>query len=108
MELIETAVFTRQAREILFEEDLRMLQLYLLARPDAGVVIPGSGGLGKLRWGLPGRGRRGGARLIYMWQPAAHRIFLVFLYPKNVTADLSTRQLLVLRKLISEPKTPEK
>lgn len=81
-----------------------MLQLYLLTRPDAGVVIPGSGGLRKLRWRLPGRGRRGGARLIYAWYPAAHRIFLVFLYPKNVRSDLTPSQLQVLRQQIVEPR----
>ena len=65
MELIETAVFTKQVHATLSDEQYRQLQLYLILRPDAGDLIPASGGLRKVRWQLPGRGKRGGARVIY-------------------------------------------
>ena len=103
MELVETPVFTRQVTEQLDDEEYRGLQLFLLAHPDAGPVIPRSGGLRKVRWRLPGRGKRGGARMIYYWNVAEDRIYLLFLYPKNVQADLTAAQIKILRKLVSEP-----
>lgn len=100
MELIETPVFTRQITEQLSDDDYRALQLYLILRPEAGPIIPRSGGLRKLRWRVPGRGKRGGARVIYYWMTAAARIFLLFMYPKNVRSDLSDQELQVLRRLV--------
>jgi len=101
LELIETAVFTKQVGAILSDEEYRALQFHLIVRPGAGVVIPGSGGLRKLRWRLAARGKRGGARLIYYWKPTAKRIFLLFLYPRNVRSDLSRSQLRTLRNLVA-------
>jgi hypothetical protein len=100
MELIETPIFTRQVTNQLADEDYRLLQLQLLQRPDAGVIIPGAGGLRKLRWRLPGRGKRGGARIIYYWKMARGRLYLLFMYPKNVRSDLTPAQLRALRKLV--------
>lgn len=102
MELIETPVFTRQVLAALSAEEYRALQLHLVGRPDAGVLIPGSGGLRKLRWRLPGRGKRGGARVIYYWQSAAGQLYLLFLYPKGVRSDLSRRELRLLRQLVTD------
>ncbi len=101
MELVETPAFTRQVTEQLGDEDYRVLQLLLLTHPEAGAIIPRSGGLRKLRWRLPGRGKRGGARLIYYWNRPRNQLFLLFLYPKNVQSDLRPSQLRVLRDLIS-------
>ncbi len=100
MVLIETTVFTRQVQAALSAEEYRAFQLYLLAQPDAGDVIPGTAGLRKVRWSLPGRGKRGGARVIYYLQTAQDRLFLLFLYPKNVRSTLSPRELRLLRDLI--------
>lgn len=102
MELIETAVFTKQVQATLSDEQYRQFQLYLALQPDAGVVIPGSGGLRKMRWQLPARGKRGGARVIYYWKTTAGQLFLLFLYPKNARSDLTPRELRTLRKLIAD------
>ena len=67
MEIIETSFFTRQVQAILSEEEYRQLQMALVLQPGMGAVIPGSGGLRKVRWSIGGRGKRGGIRVIYYW-----------------------------------------
>ena len=104
MELVETAVFSRQRDAELPSEEFRLLQLHLIGNPEAGAIIPRSGGLRKLRWRLPGRGKRGGARIIYYWKRTAGRLYLLFLYPKNVQGDLTPAQLRVLRDLMAKEK----
>ena len=63
----ETTVFTKQVKQLLDAESYRLLQLRLVADPEAGVLIPGTGGLRKIRWQGSGRGKRGGIRAIYYW-----------------------------------------
>jgi len=60
MQFIETSIFTRQVTALLADDDYRQLQAALSARPDAGSIIPHSGGLRKMRWAMAGRGKRGG------------------------------------------------
>ena len=98
--LVETRAFTARMREALSEEDYRLLQLALAANPQAGVVIAGTGGLRKLRWGMPGRGKRGGIRVIYFWHSASERILLLFLYRKNERSDLTPAQKKLLRGIV--------
>ena len=100
MELVETAIFTRQVQEQWSDDEYRTFQLYLLTRPAAGRRIPGAGGLRKVRWRWGGRGKRGGVRVVYHWKVAADRIYLLFLYPKHVRADLTPREIRVLRQLV--------
>jgi len=57
---VETPVFTGLVCRRLDDEDYRALQITLLLRPEQGALIPGSGGLRKIRWGAEGRGKRGG------------------------------------------------
>ena len=74
----------------------------LASRPDSGSVIVGSGGLRKVRWGVQGRGKRGGVRVIYYWAVKQEQLLMLFIYPKNQRDDLSRDQLKTLRKIIEE------
>jgi hypothetical protein len=74
----------------------------LARRPTAGPLIRGSGGLRKMRWGVTGRGKRGGVRVIYYWAPAHRRLLLLLVYAKNEHDDLRIDQLAVLQKVASE------
>jgi len=88
--------------ELLTDDEYRELQFLLASRPEAGKLIPGSGGLRKVRWGAKGQGKRGGVRVIYYWAVAQHRVYLVYLYPKNKRDDLTPAQLRMLRQVIEE------
>jgi mRNA-degrading endonuclease RelE of RelBE toxin-antitoxin system len=101
MIIIETSIFTKQITSALSEDEYRLFQLSLVERPDAGKVIPGSGGLRKLRWSAEGRGKRGGLRVIYYWFTQG-RILLLFIYPKNVQGNLTDTQLKQLKKIVEE------
>lgn len=102
MIFLETPVFTRQIKELVDDEDYRGLQLRLVANPDRGDLIPRSGGLRKIRLGVPGRGKRGGARVIYYWVTARSQIYMLLAYAKNVQDDLTPDQLQTLRTLVKQ------
>ena len=67
---VETRLFTRLVGEYLDDDEYLALQNALTANPEAGAVIPGAGGVRKLRWATRGRGKRGGVRIIYFLNPA--------------------------------------
>ena len=102
MVIIETSIFTRQVQALLEDDDYRRLQTILVIRPDAGDLIPGSGGLRKIRWGVHGRGKRGGVRVIYYWAVQQDRILMLLMYAKSEQDNLSAEQLKVLRRMIEE------
>jgi len=100
MVIVETKVFTRQVQELLTDEAYKDLQTEIMKRPEVGVLIPGSGGLRKMRWGYQGQGKRGGIRVIYYWAAKQERILMLFIYPKNVHDNLSSAQLRTLRSIV--------
>lgn len=102
MRFVETPVFTSALRRHLDDEAYRMLQLALALRPVQGPIIQGGGGLRKLRWSAEGRGKRGGLRLIYYWDPSSHTFYMLYLYAKNEQGDLTSAQVKALRRLVRE------
>lgn len=93
MVFIELPIFIRCASGLFSDEDLAEMQNTLLENPSAGDLIPGGRGLRKLRVPLPGRGKRGGARVIYYHWVSKEQCYLVYAYAKNVAADLTQEQL---------------
>jgi hypothetical protein len=86
------------------EDGIEALAVYLIGHPDAGAAIPGSGGVRKLRWAAKGKGKRGGARIIYLYVVVAGRVYLIRCYAKNVKADLTADEKKQLRQIAAHPK----
>ena len=89
---VESPTFTRQIAELMSDAEYAEFQQALAETPDAGDVIPGLGGLRKLRWRAQGRGVRGGARVIYLLLVKPEIIYLFYVYTKGRMADLSAEQ----------------
>lgn len=102
MEIIETPIFTRIIQALLPNELYQELQKTLVLRPDAGKIITGSGGIRKLRWYMPGKGKRGGIRVIYYWYISQKKILMLYAYSKREQEDLTTKQLKALKNLLEE------
>ncbi|MDT8896633.1 MAG: type II toxin-antitoxin system RelE/ParE family toxin [Thermanaerothrix sp.] len=102
MHFIETTVFTRRILELMSDDEYRALQIFLSAKPDAGDIIPGSGGLRKVRWRSGTTGKRGGVRLIYYWVVHRETILFLFAFRKNERSDLTPDQLRILRRIVEE------
>ena len=94
--------FTRRVVEVMSDDGYRKLQEGLLARPTHGVLIPGTGGARKIRWGSEGRGKRGSFRIIYYWHSSRQIFLMLYLYSKTEQGDLTAVQRRTLRKVIEE------
>lgn len=104
MIFIESKLFEKVREEYLDDESFRALQNFLLAQPSAGDTIAGTGGLKKLRWSANGRGKRGGARTIYLFLSERQHIHLLTIYAKNEMQDLTADQKKMLKKIVEEIK----
>ena len=102
MIIIETSVFTRQIDRLLGLDGYRDLQNYLVDDPKRGAVIPGTGGLRKVRWQTGGRGKRGGIRVIYYWIVDQSTILMLLAYPKSEQDDLTTAQKRALKQVVEK------
>lgn len=87
--VVETPEFLSATRKLMTHEERAVLVEYLAYNPTEGDLIPGTGGVRKLRWGMEGRGKRGGARVIYFHHDAGMPLFALTAFAKNERADLS-------------------
>lgn len=97
--VIETPEFLATTRRLLDENERAALVDYLASNTTAGDLIKGTGGIRKLRWAAQGRGKSGGARIIYFFHNASIPLFLLTAYAKNVQADLSDEDRNELRQM---------
>jgi hypothetical protein len=97
--VVETPEFLSATRKLMNDEERTLLVEYLAYNPTSGDLIPGTGGVRKLRWGLEGRGKRGGARVIYFHHSAGMPLFALTAFAKNERADLSQQDLKDIRQL---------
>ncbi len=89
---IEHPAFSKTIGEILSDSEYAEFQRHLSAHPDDGDVIPGLGGLRKIRWAASGRGKRGGARIVYLFLVHADTLYLFHAYTKGDIADMTPDQ----------------
>lgn len=101
---IETKLFTKLVEQYLSHDSYRQLQTALASDPEAGLLIPDSGGLRKLRWGIAGRGKRGGLRIVYYVRLRQDEIWLLTLYPKNVAENIPAHVLQQIKQEIDNEK----
>ena len=95
---VEDEQFTKAADRLLSGDELFALMQKLAADPEAGDMIPQSGGCRKLRFAARGKGSRGGARVIYFFRSSAGQILLLEIYAKNEKTNLSPNELQVLKQ----------
>jgi RelE toxin of RelEB toxin-antitoxin system len=105
----ETAVFMRQAAEVWSDEERLGFVDFIARNPEAGDVIPETGGVRKVRWGRQGSGKRGGVRVIYFYHHADAPLYLLMVYAKARREDLSPdarRAVQALAARIKQGQTP--
>lgn len=98
----ETPLFTRLLPDYLDDEAYSELQRTLVANPETGEIMSGTGGFRKMRWADPrrGKGKRGGLRIIYYYLTEDHQIWMFTIYDKDEVTDLTARQKQVLKQAI--------
>ena len=97
--VVETPLFQRLADDHWTEEERSAFVFFIAAHPEAGDVIPASGGVRKVRWSMAGRGKRGGVRVIYFNRLSAGEIWLLVLYAKAEAENIPAH---VLRRIKEE------
>lgn len=97
LEFIYTPLFEASIQGLLDDEGMRHLERELLEDPQRGDVVAGTGGVRKMRAAVPGRGKRGGARIIYFVVAMRNRIYFLLAYAKNQKVDLTAAEKRTLR-----------
>ena len=98
--VVETPLFQKQWPHYWSEEEQGEFAAYIAEHPDAGVVIPESGGIRKVRWGRAGSGKSGGVRVIYFTRSAEEEVVLLTLHAKAQTDNLSGAKLKEIRRAL--------
>ena len=108
-EFIITKEFDHTWKELgLTDDDLSELEIYLCKNPDCGDTLEGTGGVKKFRWALEGRGKSGGARIVYLDIVFAEHIYLLTAFPKNEKANLTNAERNQMKNIVTAIKNAEK
>ena len=99
MEFIEATAFTKYVYTYLTDDEYLGLQSFLLKYPESGKLVPGSGGVRKLRWAMTGKGKRGGVRIIYYFKKQDDEIWLLTIYSKSEVDNIPAY---ILRQIAKE------
>ena len=85
---IESSAFARACSVYLDDDEYAELQQFMMQNPEAGQLVPGSGGVRKLRWSRPGMGKRGGLRVIYFVAVEPNEFWMLTIYSKAKRDDV--------------------
>jgi hypothetical protein len=107
VEFVLLPSFERTAEGVLSESDIRELECTLLENPREGPVMRGTGGVRKVRAAAEGRGKRGSARVIYLYVEARETIYFLLCFPKNKQANLTPEQTRRIRLLVAQLEAEE-
>ena len=100
--VVETLLFQRQWPLYWTEDERGVFAAYVAEHPSAGAVVPGSGGLRKVRWGRAGSGKSSGVRVIYFTRAEQGEIVLLTLYAKSKTDNLTGPKLKEIRRALEK------
>ena len=100
--IYETPIFVDEAARIWSTEERLEFFAWIAGEPEAGSVIPGSGGCRKIRWSRAGMGKRGGARVIYFCRLEAGELCMLLVYPKAEKDTIPGHILKAIRKEIED------
>ena len=98
--VIETLLFQKQWPLYWTEEERGEFAVYVAENPGAGDVVPGSGGIRKVRWRRAGSGKSSGVRVIYFTRTVEEEIVLLTLYAKSTTDNLTGAKLKEIRRVV--------
>ncbi len=98
MIFIEGMIFSKYIHEYMDDSEYAAFQWHLALNPEAGDVIPRSGGLRKIRWAGKGHGKRGGVRVIYYFKKKDDHIWLLTIYAKNEMENISPSILKLIKQ----------
>ena len=104
LEFVYTPLFESTRKGTLSDEEVHEVENILLENPEAGAVVSGTGGVRKLRAALEGRGKRGGARVVYLYVRIRQKVYFIAVFAKNVQANLTDEQKKVIRRLAEDLK----
>lgn len=100
-EFVQLPIFTKAWEYMgLSDAHLRDLESLILSNPDGGDIIPGSGGARKIRFQIPGKGKRGGARVIYVDFIQIEKVYLITAYPKSEKSNLSPKEINTIKEIV--------
>jgi mRNA-degrading endonuclease RelE of RelBE toxin-antitoxin system len=102
---IESKIFERELPYYLDDEQYRQLQDFMIENPEAGDVVPRSGGVRKLRWGTQGKGKRGGVRIIYYAKYHPKEMWMLAIYAKSKQTNAPAH---ILKQLKEEMENDQK
>lgn len=100
--VVETRPFIADAKKCLSDDEREEFIGFIARNPTAGVVISGTGGVRKVRWGAAGRGKRGGVRVIYYHHSEHILLFLLTVYAKAHKTDLLPAEKAAMRRIVAE------
>jgi len=100
MTVVETAEFLKHAARLMPDREREELVAFVAANPEAGEIMPETGGVRKLRWARKGMGKRGGTRVIYYYHSERLPVFLLTVYPKNRKANLNKAERNAMKRLV--------